>query len=333
MAGTVAILTALAKLVSRDLRSLGSLAGNNFFLFSFLLLTGSGPFVHLILGLVLLAPMGADPLKKVPGDRLGSWPLSTRERAILRMGAVALNPAVWITAALIAWTARPWLGLQFAVIIAAMQGFALIAGAVRVRAPQLSMFRWVPKLPGATGGLIRKNIRELLSVLDPYPALALAVSGLLYRTLAAKPDSEAGFGLTLLVVLALSTSAQCLFALDGDAGMVRYRLWPAPGWQILAAKGAAFASLALVLCLPLEPVAGLAAAFAALAVGNRMSVHRPIPQARWRFTGGSLGVGIVQVVAMFSVATLAHRTSGLTLAAAALLWVGSVWWYGRDLDE
>jgi hypothetical protein len=131
----------------------------------------------------------------------------------------------------------------------------------------------------------------------------------------------------------MSTSAQCLFALDGPAGMTRYRLLPVPGWMVLAAKGSAFAAITLLICLPLAPGAGLAAAFAALAVGNHVSVTRPFSPPRWRFTGGSLGVGIFQVIAMFSAATLAHRTSVWAIPACALLWAASTAWYGTRLEE
>jgi hypothetical protein len=333
MAGTFAILSALARVVVRDLRSLGSLAGNNFFIFSFLLLSQSGPFVLLILSLVLLAPMSADPLWKVPRERLGSWPLTSRQRVLLQVGAVALSPVVWIVAALIVWTARPWLGLQFAVLLVVMQLAGLLTASLRARAPSLRIFRWIPAFPGVFGGLLRKDLRELLSVLDPYPAILLSISGILYRTLAANPEVEARFGLTLLAVLSMSTSAQCLFALDGPAGMTRYRLLPVPGWMVLAAKGSAFAAITLLICLPLAPGAGLAAAFAALAVGNHVSVTRPFSQPRWRFTGGSLGVGIFQVIAMFSAATLAHRTSVWAIPACALLWAASTAWYGTRLEE
>ena len=74
MAGLRAILTALARAVWRDLRSLNSLAGNNFFLFIVLLLRyqpSSALFFVMILGILLLGPLSADPLRKSP--RIG-WP-------------------------------------------------------------------------------------------------------------------------------------------------------------------------------------------------------------------------------------------------------------------
>ena len=78
MAGLPAILTALARAVWRDLRSLNSLAGNNFFLFIVLLLVyqpSSAVFFLMIIGILLLGPLSADPLRKVPPDRLALWPL------------------------------------------------------------------------------------------------------------------------------------------------------------------------------------------------------------------------------------------------------------------
>jgi hypothetical protein len=68
--------------------------------------------------------------------------------------------------------------------------------------------------------------------------------------------AQALLPLTILVMLALSTHAQTLFGLEGDAGMTRYQLLPVPPWQILAAKDAPFLLLLLLLTLPLAPGAG-----------------------------------------------------------------------------
>jgi len=332
MAGTVAILAAVWRAVVRDLRSLNSLAGNNFFIFCILLLQQSGSFVMIILGLVLLFPLGSDPLSKIPRERLESWPLTPMQRVLLRIGSLAISPAAWLTLALLAATAPPWLSLQFLALIAAMQALGMAFAALRARAPQAGVFRWAPPLPGVIGGMIRKDIRQFLSVLDPYPALVLTLSGAAYQVFAPQPDPEAKFGLTLLVVLAMSTSGQCLFGLDGESGISQYRLWPVRGWRVLAAKGLAHLAVTVALCLLLEPVPALAAGMVALAVGNHVSVRRPLPQARWRFTGGSLGVGLLQLMGMMSAANLVHRTSAWLLAPCALLWAASVWFYGRDLD-
>jgi hypothetical protein len=71
--------------VQRDLGTFRSLRVNNFFFFIALLAYGaveSGvtpvsayPFIA-IMGLPLLFPVSADPLEKIPAERLALWPLS-----------------------------------------------------------------------------------------------------------------------------------------------------------------------------------------------------------------------------------------------------------------
>src|SRR5581483_9748772 len=87
------------RVVWRDLRSYNSLTGNNFFLFVLLLAQqmSSAVFFALILGLLLLFPLSADPLAKVPPERLEAWPITRRGRVILRLGSMVLSPAAWIT--------------------------------------------------------------------------------------------------------------------------------------------------------------------------------------------------------------------------------------------
>src|SRR5581483_8890956 len=90
MARTAAILKALARALRRDQSSIKSIAGNNFFFVSALLLQNAGAFIYLIIGLVLLFPLSTDPLRKIPASRLALWPLGSRDRRLLR----ALSP--WI---------------------------------------------------------------------------------------------------------------------------------------------------------------------------------------------------------------------------------------------
>jgi hypothetical protein len=171
-------------------------------------------------------------------------------------------------------------------------------------------------------------------VLDFYLALLLSFSGIAYRWLSHSPDPEAFPILAIMVVLALSTYGQCLFGLDLPDGWQRYRLLPLRGWQVLLAKDAAFVLLAMVLVAGLDLMAGLGAALAALAVGHHGSVNTPVPQKRWRFTGGTLfPTGLLQAVAMFGVGVGARREGLIYLAPAALIYTGSVWLYGRRWDR
>jgi hypothetical protein len=134
-------------------------------------------------------------------------------------------------------------------------------------------------------------------------------------------------------VLAFSSYGQCLFGLDGTGGRSRYRLLPLRGWQILAAKDAAFLLVVIPLTLPLAPLAGLGAALVALTMGHEPSVERPLRQVRWRFSSGSaLIFGLVEAILMGAVAAGIYLTSVLFLLPCVAAWAGSLWYYGKRLD-
>jgi hypothetical protein len=182
--------------------------------------------------------------------------------------------------------------------------------------------------------LVRKNLREILSTLDFYCALILSMAVLAYRAFGPALPREAFLAMTVLVVGALSGYAQCLFGLDGEGGLSRYRLLPVRGWQLLLAKDAAFLAVAILLTLPLGVLPGIGAALVALAVGHAPAVEHPRPQTRWRFsTGGALGNGAIQLVALAMTASAISSTSTWFLAPAAAAWALSVWWYGRDVER
>ena len=104
------------------------------------------------------------------------------------------------------------------------------------------------------------------------------------------------------------------------------------GWQLLLAKDAAFLAALVPLLLPLAPAAGLGGAFLALAIGHAPTVSREQEQTRWRFTtGGALGNGVVQMIAIAMTVSAIFSTSLWFLALAAVVWLGSLFWYGRAL--
>lgn len=189
----------------------------------------------------------------------------------------------------------------------------------------------MPHFPGALDQLIRKNLREALGTLDFYCALLVSAAGLAFRCAGQLPR-EAFFPMTMPVMLALSTYAGNLFGLDGDGGLTRYRLLPIPGWQVLAAKDAAFLLIAVALTVPLSPVGGLAAALAGLAYGHYASVTRRHPETRWRFsTAASFSGGLLQVVAMALAAAGAINGSALMLVPCAAAYAWSTWHWGKAL--
>jgi hypothetical protein len=333
MARLAVILKALATCVWRRDKSFGSVASNNLFLFTVILLRQAGAFIYVVLSLILFFPLCTDPLRNIPPERLGVWPLDRRDRWLLRAISPWTNPMTWLIAALVAWAVREvvtigLLALFALIFLAAFLLPALPGGG------QEGVWRRFPGVPGRLGELTRKNVRELISTLDFYMALTLSLSGAVYRMIAEQPQQEARLALALLIVLALSSFGQSLFGLDGHAGMTRYRLLPMRGWEILAAKDVALLALICVLTLPLAPLAGLAAGLGALAVGHAPSVNQPREQIRWRFSSGaSFDNGVLQLFALSVAGVTTFRLGALVLIPCAVVYVISLWWFGRILER
>jgi hypothetical protein len=322
----------LLRILRRDGKSFGSFATNNFFLMSVLLLRQAGAFIYLLVGLVMLFPLSTDPLRKIPPSRLGLWPLGTREHWLLRIVSPWLNPLTWILAALAIWGARGKVTTGLWAALASVFAVGFVAPSL-LPSPRKGAWRRIPNLPGPLNQLVRKNVREILSTLDFYCALLLSLTVLAYRLARPGFATEALLPMTVLVVLALSSYAQCLFGLDGDQALTRYRLLPVRGWQVLAAKDSAFLMAALVLTLPLAPLPGIAAALAALAVGHASSVNERREQVRWRFSSGaSFGSAIVQVVLLAGSAGMVE-THPIIFTPIVCFYMASTWWYGRALER
>ena len=319
------VVSALWRVVRRDLGGFGSVVANNFFLFVATLMWGAGssgvrpvsayPFLAL-LGFLMLFPLAGDPLLKIPAVRLGLWPLGRGQRLVLRAAAVALSPMVWI-AAVLAWrVARP-AALAMLVLPIAARGLAA-PGPKGTPQP----LRYVP----AWGEAMRKNLRQMLSALDPYLAALITAAALAGRA-GSVPGGAAG--MAGLAALAMSTCAQCLFSLDGSGGATRYRLMPVAPWRILLQKDEAYLLLLAVLVAPVDAGVGMTFGLVALAVGRYPAVRRRLPVERWRFTSGSIGFGAAQIVLGAAAAFAEAGWGWPVLAGAAAVWVGSVWLGGR----
>jgi len=333
MARAVALLRALGTAYRRDWTALQSLAGNNFFLLTVFFLRQAGIFVYLIMGLVMFFPLSTDPLRKIPASRMALWPLARREWWLLRLASPWINPMTWGLVALAAWGAGRSITVGLWALIAALFAAAFLISSLPLPRGG-GMFRRVPSFPGSLDQLVRKNVREILSTLDFYCAAILSVSVLAFRIFARDLPQEALMAMTVLVVGALSSYAQCLFGLDGEGGLSRYRLLPVRGWQLLLAKDAAFLAALIPLLIPVAPVAGFGGALAVLAVGHAPSVGHPREQTRWRFTtGAALGNGLVQMIAMAMTISSIFSSSLWFLAPAAGAWAVSIWWYGRELER
>ncbi|HWD00809.1 MAG TPA: hypothetical protein VG456_28830 [Candidatus Sulfopaludibacter sp.] len=285
----------------------------------------AGTFIYLILGLVLLFPLSTDPLRKIPRSRLSLWPLEKGEHRLLRLLSPWVNPVTWLIAGLAVWMARGSVSVGLWAIVAGVIGVGFVLS--EIPAPAHGLLRRVPQFPSPLNHLIRKNLREMFATLDFYCGLLLSLAALLYRLLGRTLPPEALLPLTVLLVLAFSSYAQCLFGLDGAGGMGRYRLLPLPGWQILAAKDAAFLLVVVPLTLPLAPVPGLSAALVALALGHGPSVAEYRAQTRWRFSSGaSVIYGVIQSALMAMAAVNDWR---LTLPLSLLAFSISLLYYGR----
>ena len=306
--------------MQRDLGTLWSLKVNNFFFFVFLLIYGalqSGlppwsayPFLAL-LGLLLLFPASADPLARIPQERLRLWPMEPRKRILLRLMSLALSPLLWLSFLM------PLLLIPLALqcVITLPQSQAIVP---------------VPLLPGRFGALLASNLRQMLSVLDTWLAILLSLVAAAFRFFHPPADPEALPILGMLVALALSTYAQSLFGLDTDGARTRFRLLPLKGWQVLLAKDAAYLGLLLVLVLPLHPLPALTFGLVSLAIGHHSSVRLNLSQHRWRFTAGRLlPVGALQALAGVMFGFLELRTGILVFLSATVLYLASLWWYGR----
>ncbi len=333
MARIAAILKALATAYRRDQKSLESVVGNNFFLVTALLLQKAGTFIYLLIGFVLLFPLSTDPLRKIPPSRLALWPLEKRDHWMLRALSPWVNPISWAVAALAVWAARGHVTFGLWALVAGLFVGAFVLSDLPL-SPGRSIWLRIPNFPGLWNQLVRKNLREILSTLDFYCALLLCLSMMGFRIARVELPAEAFVAITVLAVLALSSYAQSLFGLDGEGGLKRYRLLPLRGWHILAAKDAAFLLIAILISISLAPLACISAALIALAMGHSPSVGRPRAQIRWRFsTGANLGFGLVQAAAMAMAAWATYFTSVLVLPLCILIWAGSLWYYGKELES
>jgi hypothetical protein len=322
------VVRAVGRASYRELRSLQSITGQNFFYLVLLIaLQPEGAyFFALVIGALLLFPLSSDPLEKAPLDRRKLWPLGRADWLAIRIASLFLSPVIWIGAVVlvrIGWR----MAYQIVALGVAAYGISFV---FKKWAPQLNLMRFVPGPPGVMGQLMRLHWREMLTTLDPYVGLLLTVATTLYRIGGGELDSAALPIISMVVVVTVSTSAQVLIGLDG-AGAQRYRLMPLPGWRILLAKDAAFLALVLILIAPLEIPASFTSALAALAIGHGRLGEQP-PQQRWRFTSGVMWpTGAFQMFAIFAIGNGVLKYGFWFIALTAAAWLLSLWWFGRKV--
>lgn len=338
MAGIYALLRVLALSQVRTLRTLEASFTNHFVVFA-LLLFGLQPkgslFLPVLIGFLLVLPLCTDPLQHAPRERLALLPLTRRQRLAVTGLALLFHPALWIAVLIRVLGGPGYLPAMELVLICGLLVLltAALGRSLLARHPGWTLDQGVPRFPGRLGGLVQKNLRELLSGLDVFLAVILSLSATLYRLLTPGPTGEAGFGCALLVTLALSTRAQNLFGSEGAGGRERCRLLPLHGWELLLAKDAAFLLVVLTLTLPLDPRVGLAGGLAALAVNHFLSAEPGPAPSKWQFSpGGKSGSGFLQVLALFTAAVLCHQWPSGVLPLVFGLFLVSLAVGGRHLD-
>ncbi len=333
MARTRALLRALATVARRSDQSFLSFSANNIYYGGFTLLFLRDPQAFAvsvtIIMMVLFLPLSAGPLRQIPAERLLTWPLTGRDELVIRAARVALNPVAWIIAALLFWT-----GLSLSVWIVLALCFAIGFTAPRLHLSDRIVANLpMPSFPVRLNQLIRKNLRELSSTLDFYSAAIFSVAAAIGRAFGLLP-AEAFLPCTVVIMLLMSSCALSLFALEGMGGFARYRLLPLAGWEILAAKDAAFGIICLTLTVALSPLGGLAAGLAALAVGHTRSVRRQTTDRRWRFqTSDSFVSGISQMVLMAFAAIAAVKWHPVSMVGCLVLCLFSLRRAARLLED
>ncbi len=342
MAALFAILTAISKAVKRDLGTLAAVKVNNFFLFIALLMWGaansgvepkSAEPLLLLLGFLLLFPLSSDPLAKIPPTRLALWPLSNGQRFALRIASLIISPVLWLAVLLLLRTKRFGLAAGFVGFAIAIQAVMVLGRQLLWRVPQSNLLHYIPRFPSRLGGLIQNNIRQLLSVMDFYVTLIMALGAYAYRYLNPHSDPEAFPVIAIFIGLLLSTFAQCFFGFDLGSGITRYRLMPLRGWQLLLAKDIAFLGVLAILVAPMNLASGITFGLSAVAIGHHPSVMIPQEQYRWRFTGSRLFPGVVQAIVSIAIAFAEKNRGPAYLGLAAAMYVISLFVYGYIWDR
>jgi hypothetical protein len=336
----IRILGAVARATRRKLGTFSALKVNNFFLVIALIVysasqsgvepTSVYPFL-LFLFFVLLFPLSSDPLDQVPRSRLGLWPITTRERIVLRLASIALSPVLWLIVLLmLVRRVRPALAIAFITLAISVQIVGTLARLMLRFAPSRRALKLVPPFPT----LIRLSLRQMLTSLDVYLALVLSLCSCAYRLFAARPDPAAFPILAILIALAAGSYAQCLFGRDLESsGVTRYRILPIRGRTILFEKGLAFLLITFLLTAPIHAVAGLTYGFTALAFGHHASIVHAAPLRAWRFSGSRLYIGVTQGVFGIILAFGAAERGVTYLAASVALYTISLFVYGWIWDR
>ncbi len=341
MARVTAVARLLVLLVKREVRGIGSVGTNNLFLLGLFLISGSTsrraflntlPFQWLLI-VPLLVAMSFEAQDRIPEVRRLLWPLGAAESAAIRLISLLLNPGFWLLGTVMSLWGGLAAGAFYVGMAVVVQSSTLLLRAGSRSGWSVQPQLWIPRFPGALGGIVQVELRGILRTLDVYAALLVCLVGIFYRLFAKAPQPDAFPVVAMVVALALSTYAQRSFGLDRDGTLVRYRLLPLRGWRLLMAKDAAYLLVVGLLVLPLGLVPGMTVALLAIAIGRYPALRQSVPQRTWRFTGGDLRFGMAQIVIGVLAGIASTRLSGWVIVVAAAPYAASVWMGGRWLDS
>ena len=326
------ILRAVWRALRRSQSSITSITGNIFFPVTLYMMGTAGVFLYLLAALVLLFPLSSDPMRKIPPERLSLWPLDARQKRTLRWLTPWLNPVTWALAGLAVW------GVGRSISFGLLGGFAglVLAGFLIPSLPVasgLNVQRLIPAFPGHFGILLSKDLRQLIVSLEFWMALLLSASTAAYKIFVAPLHERAGFMIGLLIVLAFASYSACLFGLDREPGVTRYKLLPVPGWAVLTSKTAALLLVIGLLTFHLALLPCLAGMLVVAAASQMAAILERTDQVRWRFSSGpTLRMGFVQLPALGLGLGGTYYWPAAGIAVSILIFAATTWWNGHLLE-
>lgn len=216
--------------------------------------------------------------------------------------------------------------------VLALWSFTTSLRGVQSRRSQRLTIAGVIEFPGRLGGLIKKDLRYFIRLLDFYFALPIVILFISYLAWSPEPSASVFSAVILILFLPCISVASNYFGLDSPQGLDRYALFPLSGRQLLLSKNLAFALLFIVSFIAILPFVlwrfgvGVAAfGFIELVLvvlaysswGNWMSVRAPYKMQFYRFSAGGspadvlLGLLFGSLPGVILVLLLYRENSGL----------------------
>jgi len=208
--------------------------------------------------------------------------------------------------------------------------------------------------PGRLGGLLKKDLRYFIRLLDVYFALPIVILFVIYLASNAEPSASVFKVVLIILFLPCISMASNCFGLDRPLGLDRYSLFPLSGRDILLSKNLAFAFFLMILVGAIFPLAlrrfgaGVTVqgfielvlmALAYLSWGNWMSVRDPYKMQFYRFSAGGspadaiIGLLFGSVPGLIMVYSGTLRTTVLLILAYSALYYFSLTRSGRRFEQ